>query len=60
LRSDSPEYLERCRDCPIVNLCFWCPAHAYLECGELDCMVNYYCDVAHARAAALEKAGGSS
>jgi radical SAM protein with 4Fe4S-binding SPASM domain len=56
LRSDNPEYLQRCRNCQITNLCFWCPAHAFLDCGELDCMVEYYCEVAHARAAALEAA----
>ena len=55
MRSNNPDYLERCRNCSITNLCFWCPAHAYLECGELDCMVDYYCKVAHARATALEK-----
>ena len=56
MRSNNPEYLERCRNCPIVNLCYWCPAHAYLECGQLDCWVDYYCQIAHARAAALEDA----
>jgi radical SAM protein with 4Fe4S-binding SPASM domain len=55
MTSDSPTFLSRCLDCPIVNLCFWCPAHAYLECGELDCFVDYYCQVAHARAAAIRK-----
>jgi radical SAM protein with 4Fe4S-binding SPASM domain len=55
MQTDKPTYLTRCRDCPIVNLCFWCPAHAYLECGELDCFVDYYCQVAHARAAALQQ-----
>jgi radical SAM protein with 4Fe4S-binding SPASM domain len=56
LRSDRREFLETCRACPIVNLCLWCPAHAYLETGELDGAVPYFCEVAHARAAALEEA----
>jgi len=56
MRSRRPEYLERCRSCKIVNLCLWCPAHAYLETGELDLPVEYFCEVAHARAAALEAA----
>ena len=53
LRSASPEFLDRCRRCPIVNLCLWCPAHAHLETGELDGFSSYFCAVAHARAQAL-------
>lgn len=56
MRSRRPEYLERCRSCNISNLCLWCPAHAHLETGELDLPVDYFCEVAHARAAALEAA----
>jgi radical SAM protein with 4Fe4S-binding SPASM domain len=51
--SDRPGYLDRCARCPIVNLCLWCPANAYLECGELDRPIEYFCRVAHARAEAL-------
>jgi radical SAM protein with 4Fe4S-binding SPASM domain len=54
LRSANPEFLERCRRCPIVNLCLWCPAHAHLETGELDGFSPYFCAVAHARAEALD------
>jgi radical SAM protein with 4Fe4S-binding SPASM domain len=53
MRSRRPEFLQTCRVCPIVNLCLWCPAHAYLECGALDGPVPHFCEVAHARAAAL-------
>jgi len=49
-----PEYLEKCGRCPDVNLCFWCPAHAYLETGELDLPVEAFCQVASARAEALK------
>jgi len=56
MRSRRPEYLQRCRSCNIANLCLWCPAHAYLETGQLDLPVDYFCEVAHARAAALEAA----
>ncbi|MCX6674408.1 MAG: hypothetical protein NTY37_11600 [Methanothrix sp.] len=45
--------LETCRVCPIINLYIWCPAHAYLEDGEMDAQVPYFCAVAHARAEAL-------
>jgi radical SAM protein with 4Fe4S-binding SPASM domain len=53
--SSRPEYFERCARCPIVNLCLWCPAHAYLETGELDLPVDKFCRLAHARAEALER-----
>ncbi len=56
LRSERTEFLTGCRSCPIVNLCLWCPAHAHLETGELDAPVPYFCEVAHARAAALRQA----
>jgi radical SAM protein with 4Fe4S-binding SPASM domain len=48
------EYLEKCGKCPVVNLCLWCPAHAYLETGELDLPVEAFCRVAYARAEGLK------
>lgn len=53
MRSQRREFLERCRRCPIINLCLWCPAHSYLETGAMDMPVDYFCRVARARAAAL-------
>jgi radical SAM protein with 4Fe4S-binding SPASM domain len=53
MRSTNPDFLARCRRCPIINLCLWCPAHAHLETGELDGFSPYFCKVAHARAQAL-------
>jgi radical SAM protein with 4Fe4S-binding SPASM domain len=53
LRGTNPEFLDKCRRCSLVNLCLWCPAHAALETGAMDSWVEYFCDVAHARAAAL-------
>jgi radical SAM protein with 4Fe4S-binding SPASM domain len=53
--SDRREYLEKCARCPIINLCLWCPAHAYLEIGVLDAPVDKYCQLAHARAEALKR-----
>jgi len=55
MRSDRKEFLETCRICPVINLCMWCPAHAYLETGEMDAPVEYFCEVAHARAKALKE-----
>ena len=53
MRSDRREFLEQCRRCSLINLCQWCPGHAYLEAGALDTPVDYFCRVAHARAEAL-------
>ena len=60
LRSADREFLEKCRKCPIINLCLWCPAHAYLESGRMDAWCSYFCEVAHARADAIGKRVGSS
>lgn len=54
MRSNKKEFLETCRKCALVNLCLWCPAHAHLETGELDGATPYFCEVAHARAAAIK------
>ncbi|MFH1783027.1 MAG: radical SAM protein [Candidatus Omnitrophota bacterium] len=56
MTSNRKEFLEKCSKCPIINLCLWCPAHAYLESGELDKPIDYFCEVAHARAKMLESA----
>ncbi len=54
MRSSNSEFLERCRRCPIFNLCLWCPAHAHLESGQMDGWNEYFCQVAHARAKAIQ------
>jgi radical SAM protein with 4Fe4S-binding SPASM domain len=55
MHGSNPEFLAECQNCQIVNLCFSCPAHAHLETGELDAVVPYFCQVAHARAEAIQK-----
>ncbi|MBW1981971.1 MAG: radical SAM protein [Deltaproteobacteria bacterium] len=55
MQSEREEFREKCGSCSLINLCLWCPAHAYLETGELDAVVDYYCRVAHARAEMLGK-----
>jgi radical SAM protein with 4Fe4S-binding SPASM domain len=55
--SDRMDFLEKCHICPIIDLCMWCPAHAFLETGELDRPVAYFCEVAHARAAEFKQMG---
>jgi len=56
MKSVRTEYMESCGKCPVINLCLWCPAHAYLETGELDLPVESFCKIACARAEMLEKA----
>ncbi len=55
MRSVSEDFLKRCRACPIINLCLWCPASAFLETGSMDGFSDYFCAVAHARADALQR-----
>jgi len=56
MRSQDAQFLESCRKCAIVNLCLWCPAHAWLETGRMDGETPFFCRVAHARAEALQGA----
>lgn len=53
MRSKNKKFLEKCRVCPIINLCLWCPAHAHLETGEMDAPVDAFCAIAHERRDAL-------
>lgn len=54
MSSDNEEFKKKCGTCPLVNLCLWCPAHAYSETGRMDAVVEYFCSVAHARAGVLK------
>ncbi len=56
MRSQDAQFLASCRRCPIVNLCLFCPAHAWLETGRMDGETPFFCQVAHARAAAIQNA----
>jgi MoaA/NifB/PqqE/SkfB family radical SAM enzyme len=53
--SKNHEFLERCRICPLMNQCQWCPAHAHLECGWMDEPCEYFCRVTHIRAETFGK-----
>lgn len=55
MRSQNENFLNTCRKCAIINLCLHCAAHAYLETGSLDGAIPYFCEVAHARAAAIQE-----
>ncbi|MFC1714683.1 radical SAM protein [Candidatus Poribacteria bacterium] len=53
MRSNRKEFVEKCQRCQLINICLWCPANAYVETGEMDVPVDYFCKMAHARAAAV-------
>ncbi|MFC1807728.1 radical SAM protein [Candidatus Omnitrophota bacterium] len=54
MRSDREEFFKRCKSCALINLCMWCPGHAHLETGELDKPVDFFCEIANARAEAIK------
>jgi len=60
MRSENNAFLTNCRTCALINLCMWCPAHAHLERGIMDEPVDYFCQVAHARAEIVEAQGMST
>ncbi len=55
LQSNSNIFLGNCAVCPLVNLCLWCPAHAYLETGNMAHFSQYFCDVAKSRSSNIER-----
>ncbi|GAG92570.1 unnamed protein product, partial [marine sediment metagenome] len=36
----------KCQDCTLRLLCYHCPARAYLETGDEEAPVEYYCELA--------------
>jgi radical SAM protein with 4Fe4S-binding SPASM domain len=54
LQSTDQQFLSKCAICPLVNLCLWCPAHAFLETGQLDASCQYFCDVAECRQKSIQ------
>jgi radical SAM protein with 4Fe4S-binding SPASM domain len=44
----------KCRDCRLRADCYWCPARAYLETGNEEVPVKYYCQLAKATAKEME------
>jgi len=50
IRATNPLYLQRCARCFLHGLCDQCPAKSWMEHGALDIPVEYYCQIAHAKA----------
>lgn len=55
MRSERRGVLLTCARCHVAHLCMYCPANAYLETGHMDGRVEYFCQVAHARAKMLTR-----
>ncbi|MCP3901812.1 MAG: radical SAM protein [Desulfobacteraceae bacterium] len=53
LKSNNPEYLKKCGKCFLNGLCERCSAKSWMEHGKLDTPVEYYCEIAHAKAKLL-------
>jgi radical SAM protein with 4Fe4S-binding SPASM domain len=57
MRTNLEAHPPACHSCPMVDLCFWCPARAYLETGRMGGNTEYFCRVARARAAVFGPRG---
>jgi len=55
MRSHRKKNEAKCRYCPLIDLCFWCPANAHLETGALDLPVDYFCRTAGAKMALVKE-----
>ncbi len=53
LKSTNPDYLEKCARCFLNGFCERCSAKSWMEHGKLDTPVDYYCEIAHAKAELL-------
>ncbi|MFC1631811.1 radical SAM protein [Candidatus Omnitrophota bacterium] len=38
----------KCKDCRLRSICYYCPARAYLETGDQEAPVAYFCQLAEA------------
>ncbi len=50
----------KCRDCSLRPICYYCPARAYLETGNEEWPVPYYCELAKATAEQMTVARSTS
>jgi len=53
LRSRKRTRMTKCVECRIQSLCGMCPANGEMENGDRESPVDFYCQVAHLRAAAV-------
>ena len=55
MTSASPVFADNCAKCSLINLCLWCPAHAWLETGHMEQPCAYFCGVAEERGKIVKK-----
>lgn len=36
----------KCKECDLREICHWCPGRAYVEKGDMEAPVGYYCELA--------------
>lgn len=54
IKAENPDYLQRCAQCFLSDLCDQCPAKSWMENGSLDGPVDYLCDLIHSQARLLD------
>jgi len=52
-KAEDPQYLLKCAQCFLIDLCESCPAKAWMEHGVIDKPVDYFCKISHAQAVYL-------
>ncbi len=60
IRSARYESNSKCRDCSLWHFCSQCPGRAWLETGNQEAPVDYYCQLAHKRAEMKDKCNSSA
>ncbi len=50
----------KCKDCRLRPLCYYCPARAFLETGDEESPVPYYCELAQKTAEQMKSVGNDS
>jgi len=50
----------RCMECPVRAVCYHCPGRAFLETGDEEAPVDYYCMLAHETSRRLKKPRGKA
>jgi len=50
----------KCKNCSLMPICYHCPARAYLETGDEEAPVEYYCDLAKETAKRMREQKGKN
>ena len=50
----------KCQDCSLRPVCYRCPPRAYLETGDEEVPVKYYCELAEGMAKQMSASGNPS